>query len=113
MNILPTHLSGKLSHVQLHHRHVSDFTGAIAGLASTIAVVFGLVAARFAPHGIGKFAVALHLHQQPLIVRLSPIVATGAALIAAAAGLIRFYSWCRERREVLRRGAGDNRASDF
>ena len=112
MNILPTQEQGK-PHLELHHKHVSDFTGAIAGLASAIAVLFGLVAARFAPHGFGRFEVALHLHRQPLLVRLSPLVAALAALIAAAAGLVRFYSWCREHRELARDAREAKGASDF
>jgi hypothetical protein len=101
MNILPTHLNGKLHHVQIHHRGISDFTGAIAGLASAVAVVFGLIAARFAPHGFVRFAVLVHLHRLPLVVRLSSLAASLAAVIAAAAGLARFYSWWRERRERM------------
>lgn len=113
MNILPTPLDEKLHHVQLHHKHVSDFSGAIAGLASAIALLFGLIAARFAPHGFGRIAVAVHLHRLPLIVRLAPAVAAVAAVIAAAAGLIRFYSWCREHREAARHARGTTGASDF
>jgi Zn-dependent protease with chaperone function len=102
MNIQPTQLDAKLHHVQFHHRAWSDVTGAVAGLASAIAVVFGWVAAYFAPHGVRGFAVALHLHRAPLIVRLAPLVAGIAALIATTAGLLRFYSWWRERREDAR-----------
>jgi hypothetical protein len=102
MNIQPTQLDGRLHHVQFHHKAWSDVTGAIAGLASAVAVVFGWVAAYFAPHGFKGFVVALHLHRAPLIVRLAPFVAGVAALIATTAGLLRFYSWWRERRDDTR-----------
>lgn len=83
---------------RLHHKSVIDSTGAFAGLASAISVLFGLIAARFGPHGFGRIAVALHVHKQPLLVRLAPLVAAIALALATAAGLLRFYAWWRERR---------------
>jgi len=111
MNIPSTQLDGKLHHLPLHHKAWSDVTGAIAGLASAVAVVFGWVAAHFAPHGFRGLAVALHLHRAPLIVRLSPIVAGVAVLIASAAGLLRFYSFLRDRRDNTRSSV--RTSSDF
>ena len=111
MSIQPTQLDHKLHDVQFHHKVWSDVTGAVAGLASAVAVVFGWVAAYFAPHGFGHIAVALHLHRAPLIVRLAPVVAAIAAVIATAAGLLRFYSWYREGRENARNAA--RTSSDF
>jgi hypothetical protein len=111
MNIQHTQLDGKLHHTQFHHKAWSDVTGAVAGLGSAVAVVFGWVAAYFTPHGFRGLAVALHLHRAPLIVRLAPLVAAIAAVVATAAGLLRFYSWWRERRDDLRSAA--RTSSDF
>ncbi len=83
---------------RLHHKSILDSTGAVAGLASAVSVIFGALAARFSPHGFGRVAVALHVHKQPLLVRISPFIAAIALVLATAAGLLRFYAWCRERR---------------
>jgi hypothetical protein len=83
---------------RLDHKRLSESTGAIASLASGVSVLFGLIAAHYAPHGLGRFAVALHLHRQPLLVRMVPLIAGVAVALVTAASLIRFYSWWRERR---------------
>jgi hypothetical protein len=94
MSLLPEHLAKNL-----HHRRLSSSTGAIASLASGVSVLFGLLAAHFTPRGLGRLSVALHLHRQPLIVRMAPIIAGAAVAIVTAASLLRFYSWWKERDE--------------
>lgn len=97
-------LSGSVKHIAgtLHHKRLSNSTGAIAGFASAVSVVVGLFAALAAPHGWSRLGVALHVHQQPLIVRLAPYIAAIAVAIATVAGLLRFYSWCKERAQEQR-----------
>ncbi|HEY4771559.1 MAG TPA: hypothetical protein VIH50_00875 [Steroidobacteraceae bacterium] len=84
----------------LEHKRLSNSTAAIAGLASAVSVLVGVIAAHFAPHGWLRIASALHLHRQPMIVKLAPIATGIAVTIATAAGLIKFYSWCVEREEA-------------
>jgi hypothetical protein len=84
----------------LQPKRLTNSTAAMAGLASGVSVFVGVLAARAAPHGWLRIASALHLHKQPLLVKLAPIVAGIAITIATAAGLIKFYSWCLEREEA-------------
>jgi hypothetical protein len=84
---------------QLHHKSVARCVAAVAGLASAISILVGFVAARAAPHGWYRLSVALHLKQAPLIVKVAPIIAGVAFLIGAAAGIVSFYSWCRDSRD--------------
>lgn len=86
----------------LQPKRLSNSTAAMAGLASALSVFVGVLAARAAPHGWFRIASALHLHKQPMIVKLAPIVAGIAITIATAAALIKFYSWCLERQEEAR-----------
>lgn len=98
----PTTTGGSLRHQlahSLHHKRLSNSTGAVAGFASAISVIVGSIAALFAPHGWMRVGVALHMHRQPLIIRLTPYIAAIAIAIATFAGLLRFYSWLRERAE--------------
>jgi hypothetical protein len=83
----------------LEHKRLSNSTAAIAGLATALSVLVGVIAAHFAPHGWLRIASALHLHRQPVIVRIAPVVAGVAAGLATAASLVKFYSWCIEREE--------------
>jgi hypothetical protein len=83
----------------LHHKRLSNSTSAVAGLATGISVVVGLIAAHFAPKGVFKVRVALHLAKTPLIVKLAPVLTGVAVAVATAAGLIKFYSWCKERED--------------
>ena len=83
----------------LQPKRLSNSTAAMAGLASAVSVFVGVLAARAAPHGWLRIASALHLHRQPFIVKLAPLVAGVAITIATAAGLVKFYSWCTEREE--------------
>ncbi|HXA91850.1 MAG TPA: hypothetical protein VNU73_01285 [Steroidobacteraceae bacterium] len=84
---------------RLHHKKVARFIGAAAGLTSALSVLVGVLAARWAPHGWSRFAVALHLYRQPFIVRVASVVAAIAVTVAAAAGIVSFYSWCVESRD--------------
>jgi hypothetical protein len=81
----------------LHHRRLGDSTGAIAGLASGISVLVGLVAAHFAPHGFSRLAMALHLTRKPLILQLAPMIAGVAVAFATASGILKFYTWYTSR----------------
>jgi hypothetical protein len=83
----------------LEHKKLSNSTAAVAGLATAVSVLVGAVAAHYAPHGWLRIASALHLHRQPMIVKIAPIVAGIAAGLGTAASLIKFYSWCLEREE--------------
>lgn len=82
---------------KLHHQRLSKSTGAIAGLASAISVIVGMLAARAAPKGLAKLPLALHITSKPLIVKLAPLIAGVAVAAATAAGIVKFYSWCLER----------------
>jgi hypothetical protein len=93
----------------LQPKRISNSTAALAGLAGAISVFVGILAARAAPHGWLRLASALHLHKQPLIVKLAPIVAGVAITIATAAGLAKFYSWCLEREEAESKDAEDDK----
>jgi hypothetical protein len=93
----------------LQPKRLSNSTAALAGLASAISVFVGVLAARAAPHGWLRLASALHLHRQPLIVKLAPMVAGVAVTIATLAGLIKFYSWCLEREEAQPEEAEDDK----
>ena len=84
----------------LQPKRLSNSTAALAGLASALSVFVGVLAARAAPHGWLRIAGALHLHRQPMIVKLAPVIAGIAVTLATAAGLIKFYLWCVEREEV-------------
>src|ERR1700726_191857 len=77
----------------LQPKRLSNSTAALAGLAGAISVFVGILAARAAPHGWLRLASALHLHRQPLIVKMAPIVAGVAITIATAAGLGQLYWW--------------------
>ncbi len=81
----------------LHHRRLGDSTGAIAGLASGVSVLVGVVAAHFAPHGFRRLALALHLAKKPLILQLGPFIAGVAVAFATASGILRFYTWYTTR----------------
>jgi hypothetical protein len=80
----------------LHHRRLGDSTGAIAGLASGLSVIVGMVAAHYAPRGMSRLSVALHLAKKPLIVKLAPAIAAVAVVFVAVSGIVRFYTWCKE-----------------
>src|ERR1700683_4107356 len=83
----------------LQPKRLSNSTAALAGLASALSVFVGVLAARAAPHGWLGIAGAMHLHRQPLIVKLAPVVAGVAVTLATAAALVKFYLWCVEREQ--------------
>jgi hypothetical protein len=109
MNNLRTYLPKALQPKKL-----GNSTAALAGLASAVSVFVGVLAARAAPHGWFRIASALHLHRQPLIVKLAPVVAGIAVTLATAAGLVKFYLWCveREEAEIAGRAAERSAATD-
>lgn len=90
---------GKYLVKTLHHKRLGDSTGAIAGLASGVSVLAGLVAAHFAPRGLSRVAVALHLAKKPLIFKLAPFIAGLAVAFATASGILRFYTWYTARED--------------
>jgi hypothetical protein len=81
----------------MRHKRLSESTGALAGLATAIAVIVGYVAARVTPKGFAKLTMAMHLTRTPLIVRIAPVLTGIAVALATAAGLFRFYTWWVER----------------
>jgi hypothetical protein len=83
----------------LHSKKMHRSAGAIAGLASALSVMVGLLAAYATPHGLGRVEMALHMTKKPFIVRLAPIITGVSVGIAAAAGLLGFYLWLIEQRQ--------------
>jgi hypothetical protein len=83
----------------LHHKRLGDSTGAIAGLASGLSVLAGLIAAHFAPRGFRHVAMTLHLAKPPLILKLAPFIAGVAVAFATASGLLKFYTWYHKTHE--------------
>jgi hypothetical protein len=81
----------------LNHKRLGDSAGAIAGLASGVSVMIGLLTAHFAPQGMSRVAMVLHLARKPLILQLAPLIAGVAVAFATAAGILRFYSWWQAR----------------
>jgi hypothetical protein len=83
----------------LHHKNMARSIGAIASLAGAMSVLVGFIATHWAPHGIGRVKMALHLTKKPLIMQLAPYIAAFAVTAATVAGLLSFYSWYREGKE--------------
>ena len=88
--------------MNIHHRTLSGATGAVAAVASTFSSLVGVIAMFTAPHGFRRFAIALHLAREPMLVRVAPFVAAFAVMAAASAGLLRLYSWRRDLRSARR-----------
>lgn len=80
----------------LHPKRLGPTMAAIAGLASALSVVVGLVAARVTPHGFARLAVSLHLAREPFIVKLAAGIAALAVAAATVSGLLHFYTWWQE-----------------
>lgn len=93
---------------RLHHKRLTKSSGAIAGFISAISVAVGVLAARSTPHGLSKVTMALHMTSKPLLVKLAPVITGVAVAAAAAAGLIRFYSWCLETEDEEIEAAADD-----
>ena len=81
---------------QLEHSRLAKSTTALAGLAGAVSAVTGTAAAVAAPTGLGAISVAIGLTSAPLVVTAAPIVAGVAVGVGTAAGLVRFYSWCKD-----------------
>lgn len=81
----------------LRNKKVHRSAGAIAGFASAMSVLVGLVAGYATPRGWGRLSMALHITKKPLIMKLAPLVTGAAAAIATAVGLLGFYLWLVER----------------
>ena len=88
--------------MNIHHRTLSGATGAVAAAASILSSLVGVIAMFTAPHGFRRFAIALHLAREPMLVRVAPFVAAFAVMAAAGAGLLRLYSWSRDLRNLRR-----------
>ena len=67
--------------------------GAIAGFASAVSVLVGVLAGYATPKGWGRVAMALHITKKPFIVKLLPVITGVSVAIATAAGLLGFYLW--------------------
>jgi len=80
----------------LHPKRLAKTSAAFAALTGSLSVVAGIIAARFAPHGLRGIAVSLHLAHQPLMVKVAAGITTVAVITAAASGLLHFYTWWKE-----------------
>jgi hypothetical protein len=85
--------------MDIHHRSLSSTTGAVAAAASIVSGLVGVIGMLTAPHGVHRFALALHLAHQPLLIRIAPFIAAFAVIAGAIAGLLRLYTWRREIRQ--------------
>jgi hypothetical protein len=83
---------------KLHPKRIDPSIGVIAGLASAVSVIVGLMAQNALGHGWHRAFIALHVAKKPMIVALAPIISGVAVGIATAAALVRFYNWYREIR---------------
>jgi hypothetical protein len=83
---------GKYRAQSLHPKRLGDSSAAIAGLAGGLSVLIGLGAAHFAPRGLARVSLALHITRMPLLLRLEPLIAAVAVAVAAASGIIRFHT---------------------
>ena len=81
----------------LHPKRLSKTLAAIAGFASALSVIVGMIAARMAPHGFARLSVALHLSKQPFIMQLAAGIAGIAVAAATISGLLHFWTWWQER----------------
>jgi hypothetical protein len=83
---------------RLHPKRIDPSIGVIAGLASAVSVIVGLMAQSALGHGWYRAFIALHVAKKPMIVELAPVISGVAVGIATAAALVRFYNWYREIR---------------
>ena len=83
---------------RLHPKRIDPSIGVIAGLASAVSVIVGLMAQNALGHGWHRAFIALHVAKKPMIVALAPVISGVAVGIATAAALVRFYNWYREIR---------------
>jgi hypothetical protein len=87
---------------RLHPKRIDPSIGVIAGLASAVSVIVGLMAQNALGHGWHRAFIALHVAKKPMIVELAPVISGVAVGIATAAALVRFYNWYREIRGATR-----------
>jgi hypothetical protein len=73
------------------HRSV----GALAGFASAMSALVGMLAAYATPKGWGRVSMALHITKKPFILKMVPFITGVSVAIATAAGLLGFYLWIR------------------
>ncbi|MGO8854758.1 MAG: hypothetical protein ACLQO1_03475 [Steroidobacteraceae bacterium] len=91
----------------LQSKKVHRSAGAIAGFASAVSVLVGMLAAYATPKGWGRVTMALHITQKPFIMKLAPMITGVAVAIATAAGLLGFYLWIVERSDDPPEGKSD------
>jgi hypothetical protein len=82
--------------MMIHHRHLSSASGAVAAGVSIVSGLTSVIMMFTAPHGLHRFAVALHIARQPMLVTIAPFIAAIAVVAAAIAGVLRLYCWSRE-----------------
>jgi hypothetical protein len=80
----------------LHPKRLAKTSAAFAALTGSLSVVAGIIAARFAPHGLRGIAVSLHLARQPMMVKVAAGITSVALVCAGISGLLHFYTWWRE-----------------
>ena len=84
-----------------HGKKLHRSAGAVAGFASAMSVLVGLLAGYATPRGWGRVSMALHMTKKPFILKLAPLITGTAVALATAAGLLGFYFWLTERPEEL------------
>lgn len=84
---------------ELEIKRLTKSTAAVSGLAGATSAVTGVAAALAAPTGLTALSVALGISSPPLVIVAAPIVAGVAVAAGTAAGVVRFYSWYKERLE--------------
>ncbi|TYT75260.1 hypothetical protein [Desulfobotulus mexicanus] len=93
---------------ELEHKRLAKTSTAIAGLAAAASAGAGVAAATAAPTGMAALGVALKISSAPFIVTAAPLFAGVAVAAGTTAGLIRFYSWYKERQEESLGEGSDN-----
>jgi len=96
-NRLSTSIARTLADKRVHRS-----AGAIAGFASALSVIVGMLAAYATPRGWGRVTMALHMTKKPFIVKLAPLLTGVSVTIATAAGLLGFYLWVTDRENEAR-----------
>ena len=86
---------------RFHGKRIHRSAGAIAGFASALSVLVGVLAGYATPKGWGRVSMALHLTKKPLIMKLAPILTGVSVAVATLAGLLGFYLWVVERPKIL------------
>ena len=93
----------------LQNKKTHRSAGAIAGFASALSVLVGMLVGYATPKGWGRVSMALHMTRKPFILKVAPVITGVAVALATAAGLLGFYLWVIDRPdEPAERGPGDN-----